>query len=50
MFETPMLAAILIVPLLVAVLFPFLKRRTSKSPTLNHVLLASGSLRCGKQD
>jgi hypothetical protein len=48
MFETPLLAVILIVPLLFAVLFPLLRRRKARSPTLNHFLLASGSLRRGE--
>ena len=50
MLETPMLSAILIVPLLFAVLSPLFRRRKSKSPTLNHFLLASGSLRRGEQE
>lgn len=49
MFDTPILPAIFIFPLLFAVLFSLLRARKSRSPTLNHFLLASGSVRRGEQ-
>jgi hypothetical protein len=47
MFETTVLTAMLVLPLMFAVLYLLRSRRKSR-PTLNHSLLASGSFRRGE--
>lgn len=50
MFETSVFPAILILLSLLAMLYPFVRRRKTRPPTLNHFLLASGSVRRAEQD
>jgi hypothetical protein len=45
-FQT--IATALVAPLVIGLIYACLKGRPAKSPTLNHVLLASGSLQCAR--